>query len=673
MSNSTIRVRHAAPFMAILLVLLITMLPPATPPTIASDLPWRDKGTPFGVVAALGNRVRSDEIDEAVALMREAGVQWQREEIFWDKVQQVPNGPFDWDGDGSGFYDYDRAIEAQVSAGINVLGLLDYNPAWFKGKNPHPHEWIEDWGDYVYVTVARYGRERGWIKYWELWNEPNLEKSGYQSGLYEVWDFVRILEVGRAAALAADPEAKIVMGGLASIWSEPPSPYNYDYFDYLEAVAQNGGWDEVDIIAIHPYRPDAPEGNPWRRDWAVTFRDEMRRLDEILWTYGSKPIWLTEWGWSTNNQWPGVDLDTQAFFLVRGYVLALAHPSIEKIFWYDFRNDTQPGAPYERPVYDDREVEFHYGLLRRTYPLDPDRGDLRKPAFVAYRTLTQMLGGLGLQDVRADGYKPGQENVYWYAFAGSGRRVDVLWRTTHSSPDLQMNCNCRQAIVRGWNGQVKRILYTDDGELTFRLDATGAPMYIEYDPPVTEGGEYFAATGHSLRGAFRQYWYTNGGLSRFGYPLTEELIEPEFGSGRPRVVQYFERARFEHFPEFSGSSYEVQLGHLGTTALERKGVDWQTLPRVPGAPEECVYFAQTGHSLCPPFRAVWEEQGGLPLVGYPLTEAFETLNPTTNQPYVVQYFERARFERHPDLNGTPNEVQLGLLTRELLTSWGTMP
>lgn len=673
MCGASARLRPFALLVLVLMVVLSSFLATGGQPTVAAELPWRNKGTPFGVVAALGNRVRADEIDTAVALMREAGVQWQREEIFWDRVQQEANGPFNWTGDGSGFYDYDRAIGAQVAAGINVLGLLDYNPAWFKGKNPHPSEWIEDWGDFVYATVARYGRERGWIKYWELWNEPNLAKSGYESGLYEIKDFVRILEVGRAAARAADPEAHIVMGGLASIWSAPPSPYNYDYFDYLEHVAEEGGWNAVDIIAIHPYRPDAPEGNPWRRDRSFDFRDEMQRLDEILLKYGSKPIWITEWGWSTNEGWPGVDPDTQAFFLIRASVLAMAHPSIEKIFWYDFRNDTQPGAPYDRPVYNNREVEFHYGLLRRTYPLDPNRGDLRKPAFVAYRTLTQMLAGLSIQQVLADGYMPGQEYVYWYRFAGSGRRVDVLWRTVDTSPVLTVNCGCREALVRGWNGQVQHLLYTDDGTLTLRLPSIGAPIFVEYDPPVVPGGERFEVTGHSLRGAFRAYWQANGGLARFGYPLTEELIEPEFGSGRPRVVQYFERARFEHFPEFSGTAYEVQLGHLGQAALQRQGINWQLLPKVDGAPPECLFFAETGHSLCPPFRAIWEQKGGLSLLGYPLTEAFEVIRPETGQSYTMQYFERARFEYFPEFQGTPNEVQLGLLTRELITSWGGMP
>lgn len=672
MSNIHVRSHRIAQLALVLSIALSTTLAAFSQPTTAASLPWQDKGSPFGVVASLGNRVRAEDMDAAVALLHEAGVQWQREEIFWDRVQKAPGGPFTWDGDGSGFYNYDRAIGAQVSAGINVLGLLDYNPAWFKGKNPHPDEWIKDWGDFVYATVARYGRDRGWIKHWELWNEPNLAGSGYESGLYEVKDFVRLLQVGQAAAKAADPEATIIMGGMASIWSAPPSPFNYDYFIYLDMVARLGGWDYVDAIAIHPYRPDSPEGRlVGRIQGEQNFRTEMQHLDELLLRYGPKPVWITEVGWSSSASWPGVSEDAQAFLMVRLYILAITHPSIEKVFWYDFRNDTWPGAPYDEPVYNDHEVEFHYGLLRRGYPLDPEWAGLRKPAFLAYRTLTQMLSGLWLSEIRAEGDWQGWPGIYWYHFRGTERRVDVLWRVDGVQPDLTVTCDCKEALVRNWKGEIKYLLYpADDGSLTLRLEDPGAPMYIEYDPPVQPGGDYFEATRHTIRGAFRTYWYANGGLERFGYPLTEEIVEPVAGHGRPHVVQYFERARFEHFP---GLSSEIHLSRLGDAALLRQGVNWQTLPRVGGAPEDCLYFEQVGHSICPPFREIWQRNGGLEGVGLPLTEAYGTLHPETDDPYTVQHFERARLERVPGANGQSDQIVFGMIGREYLVHQGSMP
>jgi hypothetical protein len=194
-------------------------------------------------------------------------------------------------------------------------------------------------------------------------------------------------------------------------------------------------------------------------------------------------------------------------------------------------------------------------------------------------------------------------------------------------------------------------------------------MYIEYDPPAAPGGQFFPETGHSLRGSFQAYWEANGGLPRFGYPLTEEILEPDAGLGRPRVIQYFERARFEYFPEHAGTAYEVQLGLLGVAILNRFSVDWQDQPKVAGAPPGCLFFEPTGHSLCPPFRERWEQLGGLELLGQPITEPFQATRPDSGQPYTVQYFERARFEYFSENAGTPYEVQLGLLGRELLKRW----
>lgn len=76
---------------------------------------------------------------------------------------------------------------------------------------------------------------------------------------------------------------------------------------------------------------------------------------------------------------------------------------------------------------------------------------------------------------------------------------------------------------------------------------------------------YFAETGHSLCGTFRQAWQANGGLSRFGYPLTEPLEESLVLGDTvwTGTVQYFERRRMEFHQELAGTPYEVLFGLLG--------------------------------------------------------------------------------------------------------------
>lgn len=67
------------------------------------------------------------------------------------------------------------------------------------------------------------------------------------------------------------------------------------------------------------------------------------------------------------------------------------------------------------------------------------------------------------------------------------------------------------------------------------------------------------------------------------------------------------------------------------------------------------------------FLSFWEANGGLEVFGYPLTD-IRTVQ-TEDGTFLAQYFERARFESHPE-NDPPYDVQLGRLGVELLASQG---
>jgi hypothetical protein len=145
---------------------------------------------------------------------------------------------------------------------------------------------------------------------------------------------------------------------------------------------------------------------------------------------------------------------------------------------------------------------------------------------------------------------------------------------------------------------------------------------------------FFPATGHHLsnRSGFLNFWRANGQLNVFGYPITEEFVEDG------RIVQYFERARFEYHPEFFGTDAQVQLGHLGREILAVQGM--------PGGIDDpqngSFYFPETRHTLWGEFYRFWNRNGGLRTFGYPLSETVDENGQT------VQYFERAKFVYNPD-------------------------
>ncbi|MGN6754866.1 MAG: N-acetylmuramoyl-L-alanine amidase, partial [Thermomicrobiales bacterium] len=114
----------------------------------------------------------------------------------------------------------------------------------------------------------------------------------------------------------------------------------------------------------------------------------------------------------------------------------------------------------------------------------------------------------------------------------------------------------------------------------------------------------------------------------------------------------------------AGTPYEVLLGLLGR---DFHAID-PPAPQRPGA----SYFSQTGHNLDGAFRDYWLSHGGLFVSGLPITEAFTEISPTDGKPYTVQYFERARYEYHPE-NDPPFDVLLGLLGNQLVQQKGWIP
>jgi Tol biopolymer transport system component len=190
----------------------------------------------------------------------------------------------------------------------------------------------------------------------------------------------------------------------------------------------------------------------------------------------------------------------------------------------------------------------------------------------------------------------------------------------------------------------------------------------------------FPETGYCVSGRLLEFWNTNGGLPVFGYPTSpqqQEVIE-----GQTLQVQWFERNRLELHPE-NQRPYDVLLGRLGADRLEQMGRNWHNNQRSP-AQAGCRYFDETGFNVCGEILAAWRANGleldgrpgkteaeNLALFGLPLGDAaVETIE---GQPFLVQWFERARFELHPE-NAPPHNVLLGLLANEVQSNTdGTPP
>ena len=205
---------------------------------------------------------------------------------------------------------------------------------------------------------------------------------------------------------------------------------------------------------------------------------------------------------------------------------------------------------------------------------------------------------------------------------------------------------------------------------TYRYHCSPHPFMMA-EVQVTDGGtapadsQTFPETGKTVQGAFLAYWRGHGldfgepgityreSLGLFGLPISDELQE-KIGEGT-YTVQYFERARLEYHREVTDPQYRVQLGQFGRTLHPAD----PPVAQKPGA----TFFPDTGHNVEGRFLEYWTQNGGLAIFGFPLSEPFQE-QLSDGKTYIVQYFERARFESHPEA-AAPYDVQLGQFGRQI--------
>lgn len=293
-----------------------------------------NRDSPFGVICSWPG-------------IRDAGVKWVRcgagcSALDWGAVEKE-RGVYNW-----------KNADAEVNGwtkdeGVELLVIFGYTPKWASsgpnGENSAPPRDLKDWTNFVHTVVSRY---KGKVKYWEVWNEPDI---GFWTGTIE--QYCDLLKSAYVAAKKADPECKVVFGGLAGV-----------NLPFLERVYQYGGGPFFDVMAVHPYQ------------WGDTFNDEwfslqLRNLRDLMVKYREryKEVWLTELGWSTGDA--GITEDVQARLLQQAMIagLSLSDIDVTKVFWFSVKDWGGPG----------------YGLIR------PDGA--RKPAFEAYRFVTGVLEG----------------------------------------------------------------------------------------------------------------------------------------------------------------------------------------------------------------------------------------------------------------------------------------
>ncbi len=155
---------------------------------------------------------------------------------------------------------------------------------------------------------------------------------------------------------------------------------------------------------------------------------------------------------------------------------------------------------------------------------------------------------------------------------------------------------------------------------------------------------YFPETGHTVSGEFLiKYEEAKDPIRLYGYPITDAYQDNSTG----RIVQYFQRARLEFYPEASEEE-RVGITPLGDYLYQTGAGKTQPIPAGTSA---CQLFTKTKHQVCYEFLNFFNKFGGIKQFGYPISD-LEIQNGR-----IYQYFQYVRMEWRPEL---PSGIRVAL-------------
>jgi hypothetical protein len=298
----------------------------------------------------------------------------------------------------------DQLVDLYGQAGVEIQALLGYCPKWAAPiEKQHSRDWM-DWSRgapdldafsrYAYRAAKRYD---GRIRYWEVWNEPDI---GFFRGTLD--EYLAMLKTASDSVKKASPSAKVLTGGFAGM------DHPHRKKDFQKQVLVQGE-KHVDIHAFHahgnfssfartidgkflPMRRENAVRQPWyANETAVTSMDGAQKM--------------------------------QAETLYKKFLFSWSRGAIG-YNWYDLRNDG----------FDPKNGEHNYGLLTNDfYP---------KAAYPVYNALALFFKKTSFERQLDLG-----DNLWAFVFKGQNRIIIPAWneQTASAGKHLVIQTNAKQA------------------------------------------------------------------------------------------------------------------------------------------------------------------------------------------------------------------------------------
>jgi polysaccharide biosynthesis protein PslG len=251
----------------------------------------------LGIAAGSGlPALSSQDLSARMAGIAATGATWVRFDFDWSQIQPDNSNSYNWSS-------YDKVVAAAASSHLQVLGIVDFTPAWARSSNcastnKCPPASAATYAQFPKVLANRYASQN--VHYWEVWNEPN-NPNFWQPG-DNPKAYVSLLKAAYAALHAADSHAYVITAGLSP---QADSATSMSPVHFLTALYNDGAQGYFDAVADHPYTfpltPASTADDAWAQMGAPT-----NSLRAIMVAHGdvSKKIWITEFGAPTGGPGP---------------------------------------------------------------------------------------------------------------------------------------------------------------------------------------------------------------------------------------------------------------------------------------------------------------------------------------------------------------------------------
>jgi hypothetical protein len=214
-------------------------------------------------------------------------------------------------------------------------------------------------------------------KYWEIWNEENVERNAADTGQIIPQRYGRLLEVSHNALKEVDGEIKVLFGGLLTIGeTNLKAPKNRRKEEremtIRRFIKEAGHTEDYEAVSLHPY---AFLGSVAKVTHSVKLNIQAARNAVNKFGGGkSTEIWVTEIGWSVEGLTEPDEVHQSVSSVVQEERLNSVFNKIKdysgkyniaNIFWYNIQDVS--GS----------EWAAHCGLV--------EKGGGKRPSFAAFQ------------------------------------------------------------------------------------------------------------------------------------------------------------------------------------------------------------------------------------------------------------------------------------------------